>query len=194
MTQRCPGGHGHSGGWCLRAGIRDCSRQAHGLKPLPQPVAQGRDGPSLRVQAAQAPSCCHSGETQSHHHCPAMLRTLGMALLALLIVVNPSQASGFTGEGSGLHVGDAGGARAPRRGSPEDNNPAKSGAGKAAPAGRVRDCSFLGKLSVTTKKVMGMLQNQLGVSGVQGQVLSHWVWGGTQNSAFLPVVQMLLAC
>ena len=29
-----------------------------------------------------------------------------MALLALLIVVNPSQASGFTGEGSGLHVGD----------------------------------------------------------------------------------------
>ncbi|XP_061282016.1 uromodulin-like 1 [Bos javanicus] len=102
MTQRCPGGHGHSGGWCLRAGIRDCSRQAHGLKPLPQSVVQGRDGPSLWVQAAQAPLCCHSGETQSHHHCPAMLRTLGMALLALLIIVNPSQASGFTEKGLSL--------------------------------------------------------------------------------------------
>ena len=87
----------------------------------------GTDGPSLWVQAAQAPLCCHSGETQSHHHCPAMLRTLGLALLALVVIVNPSQAGGFTGEGSGLCVGDAGGARAPRRGSPEDNSRAKSG-------------------------------------------------------------------
>lgn len=59
-----------------------------------------------------------------------MLRTLGLGLLALVIIVNPSQASSFTGEGSGLRVGNAGGARAPRRGSPEDNSPAKSGAAK----------------------------------------------------------------
>lgn len=65
------------------------------------------------------------------------------------------------------------------------------GAGTDAPAGRVRVCSFSGKLSVTAKEVIGMLQNQLGVSGVQGQVLSHGVWGGTQNSAFLTAAQML---
>lgn len=41
-------------------------------------------------------------------HCPTMLRTLGLALLALLSTVGPSQASGFTGEGSGLSEGDAG--------------------------------------------------------------------------------------
>lgn len=43
-------------------------------------------------------------------HGPTMLRTLGLALLALLSTVGPSQASGFTGEGSGLGEGDAGGA------------------------------------------------------------------------------------
>lgn len=63
-----------------------------------------------------------------------------------------------------------------------------------APAGRVGVCSFLGKLSVTAKEVIGMLQNQLGISGVQGQVLSHRVWSGAQNSAFLPAAQTLQAC
>lgn len=39
-----------------------------------------------------------------------MLGTLGLALLALVGTVGPSQASGFTGKGSGLSMGDAGGA------------------------------------------------------------------------------------
>lgn len=38
-----------------------------------------------------------------------MLRTLGLALLALLRAVGPGQASGFTGEGSRLGEGNAGG-------------------------------------------------------------------------------------
>lgn len=42
-----------------------------------------------------------------------MLRTLGLALLALLRAVGPGQASGFTGEGSRLGEGDAGGVGGP---------------------------------------------------------------------------------
>lgn len=41
---------------------------------------------------------------------PTMLRTLWLALLALVSAAGPGQASGFTGEGSELGVGEAGGA------------------------------------------------------------------------------------
>lgn len=47
------------------------------------------------------------GRGQSHCHRPTMLRTLVPALLALVTAVGPSQASGFTGEGSGLCAGMA---------------------------------------------------------------------------------------
>lgn len=52
-----------------------------------------------------------------------MLRTLGLALLALVSAVGQSQASGFTGEGSGLSVGDAGGARGPLGAEPRARQP-----------------------------------------------------------------------
>lgn len=51
-----------------------------------------------------------SGRRRATDPRPAMLGTLGLALLALLRAVGPSQASGFTGEGTWLGEGDAGGA------------------------------------------------------------------------------------
>ena len=192
MTRRCPEGHGCGSGRCLQAGIRERSQRAHPLKPLPLSAAQGREGPFLWVQVAQAPLCCRSGEAQSHCHHPTMLRTLVRALLVLVTAVGPSQASGFTGEGSRLCAGMPEG-RWAGSGSLEDGSPAESWAGKDAPALRGRVCPFLAILFHNHKRGGGNASESPGAwwgSSVDSESVGL---GGARNSAFLPVVQMLQA-
>lgn len=131
--------------------------------------------------AAQAPLCFCSGEAQSRRHCPAMLRTLGLALLSLLSTVGSSQASGFTGEGSRLRVGDAGGG-APWEEAPvgKGSSLAVSGAGRDASAQRGSVSSFSPNFLVTTKEVACTPVTHLGVCRVTGQSLSLRP-GGARN-------------
>lgn len=56
---------------------------------------------------------------------PTMLRTLPLALLALVSAAGPTQASGFTGEGLELGMGDAGGVGGPGSRSHGDGGPAE---------------------------------------------------------------------
>lgn len=84
-----------------------------------------------------------------------MLRTLGLALLPLLSTVGSSQASGFTGEGSRLRVGDAGGG-APWEGVSvsKDGSLAESWAGRDASAQRGSICFFSPNFLAATKEVV----------------------------------------
>lgn len=103
-------------------------------------------------QAAQVPLCCHSGDPEVTTTAQPCSEPLGWACWPWSSYVNPSQASSFTGEGLGSVRVMLEGQGLPG-GSPEDNSPAKVGQ-QDAPAGRVRDGSFSGILSVTTKEVL----------------------------------------
>lgn len=104
-----------------------------------------------------------------------MLRTLRLALLALVSAAGPTQASGFTGEGSELGMGDAGGVGVLGAGLVGTAALQRCVCFERGPPSRLAEFSGNHRREgVCASESAGGVGAQ---GGVQAQILSQKVWG-----------------